>query len=131
VRDQTETVPTGSDPSLDPNNINNPSAPPTNPPFIPFPSEGERPASDYVYEASQDLYLGDGVKVNERVYHRTIKKKILSRARQEGYDYSGIVGTNPDVRIENGEVQLVASPQSPFKGASVSTNIPASDFFDY
>jgi hypothetical protein len=32
VRDQTETVPTGSDPSLDPNNINNPGIPPFVPP---------------------------------------------------------------------------------------------------
>jgi hypothetical protein len=32
VRDQTETFPTGSDPSLDPNNINNPGIPPFVPP---------------------------------------------------------------------------------------------------
>jgi hypothetical protein len=56
VRDQTETVPTGSDPSLDPNNINNPGAPPTNLPFIPFPSEGERPASDYILNSDSGSY---------------------------------------------------------------------------
>jgi hypothetical protein len=80
VRDQTETFPTGSDPSLDPNNINNPGTTPVIPPGPPpLVLGGERPASTYINESRRTLYLGSTPGKDSPV-----GQQVQERMRQEG-----------------------------------------------
>jgi hypothetical protein len=72
------------------------------------------------------IYFGEGYKADSSVYHTKIKKSILAKVGT--INFSGVVGTNPDVKVIGGKIVLVGAG-SEFKGKSYPTDLDASDFF--
>lgn len=72
------------------------------------------------------IYFGEGYKAESSVYHTKTKKSILAKVGSS--NFSGVVGTNPDVKVIGGKVVLVGAGAD-FKGKSYPTDLDASDFF--
>ena len=87
--------------------------------YTPF--EGIRIAQKITY-----IYFGEGYKAESSAYHTKTKKSILAKAGSS--NFSGVVGTNPDIKVIGGKIVLVGAGAD-FKGKSYPTELDASDFF--
>jgi hypothetical protein len=72
------------------------------------------------------IYFGEGYKADSSEYHTKTKKSILAKAGKS--NFSGVVGTNPDVKVIGGKIVLVGAGAE-FKGKSYETGLDADDFF--
>lgn len=65
------------------------------------------------------------VKVNSETFHREIKPNILDNAG----DFSRVVGKNPDIKLNNGTIDLTGARSGPFRGKTFKTGLKIEDFF--
>jgi hypothetical protein len=76
-------------------------------------------------KASKPIRLGEGHNFPEEVYHREIKPDFLDDVGAK--NYAKKVGTNPDLVVNKGEIELHG--QGKFSGKTFKTGIKASEYF--
>jgi len=64
-----------------------------------------------------------------KLFHSSIKPKILTATFENIGKYQHIVGTNPDILIKGSKIFLTGAKSSPFYGKTFATGLEAINFF--